>query len=133
LLWGEVIEGNARDILAQAEASEDIDTKSQTDEAQDWLRDLLRNGSVKATDAIKRAKAAGLSEKALRAARERLRVKPKKTAYSGGWVWSLPDAQDSQTSQDAQDAQPLSPGILGTFDERGHLRRTNRKPDSEVF
>jgi len=128
LLWGDVIEGNARDILAQAEASEDIDTKSQTDEAKDWLCDLLRDGPVKANDAIKKGRAAGLSEKSLRAARERLGVKPRKQAYSGGWMWSLPLAQ---RSQDAQGAQPLSLGTLGTFEGAGHLRKPNGKPDSE--
>jgi putative DNA primase/helicase len=133
LLWGEAIEGTARDILAQAEVSEDLDTKSQTDEAQDWLRDLLMDAPVKATDAIKKANAAGISQKSLRAARERLCVKPRKQAYSGGWVWSLPHAQDAQPSQGAQDAQTQSLGALGIFDDRGHLGKPNGKPAVEVF
>jgi putative DNA primase/helicase len=133
LLWGEPIEGNARDILAQAEVSEDIDTKCQTDEAQDWLRDLLMDGAVKATDAIKKAGATGISHKSLRAARERLGVKPRKQGYTGGWVWSLPHAQDAQRSQDAQGAQTQSLGALGTFDGAGHLHGSNGTPDAEVF
>lgn len=119
LLWGDAIEGNAREILAQAEVIDDPDTKSQTSEAEDWLRELLMDGTVKATDAIKKAKAVGISEKSLRAARERLRVKPRKTAYSGGWVWSMP-YQDA--SQDAQYAQPSSLGALGTIDANRHLQ-----------
>jgi putative DNA primase/helicase len=133
LLWGEAIEGNARDILAQAEISEDMDTKSQTDEAQDWLHDLLMDGPVKATDAIKKAKAVGITEKSVRSARERLRIKPRKQAYTGGWVWSLPHAQDARLSQDAQDDQTQSLGTLGTFDDRGHLGRANGTHDKEVF
>jgi putative DNA primase/helicase len=133
LLWGEAIQGNARDILAQAEVTEDPETRSQTSEAEDWLRDLLMAGQVKATDAIKKAKGAGISEKALRAARERLGVKPKKQAYTGGWVWALPHAQDAQPSQDAQDAQTQSVGVLGTFDNQGHLGKTNGTSDDEVF
>lgn len=133
LLWGEAIEGNARDILAQAEVSEDMDTKSQTDEAQDWLRDLLTDAPVKANDAIKKAGSAGISPKSLRAARERLGVKPRKQAYTGGWVWSLPHAQDARPSQDAQDAQTQSLGALGTFDDRGHLGKANGAADQEVF
>jgi putative DNA primase/helicase len=124
LLWGEAIEGNAREILAQAEVIDDPDTKSQTSEAEDWLRELLLDGQVKATDALKKAKAVGISEKSLRAARERLRVKPKKTAYSGGWVWSLPH---EDASQDAQDAQPLSLGALGAFD--GQIGKSQIPPD----
>ena len=131
LLWGQAIEGNARDILAQAEVSEDLDSKSQTDEAQEWLHDLLIDGPVKMTDATKKANTFGISQKSLRTARERLGVKPRKQGYTGGWVWSLPHAQDAQPSQGAQDAQPLSLGTLGTFDESGHLRKANG--DAEVF
>lgn len=96
LLWGDAMEGNARDILAQAEVTEDMDTKTQTDEAQDWLRDLLIDGPVKAIDATKKAHAAGISAKSLRAARERLGIKPRKMAYTGGWMWSLLPTQDAQ-------------------------------------
>jgi putative DNA primase/helicase len=136
LLWGDPIEGNARDILAQAEVTEDPETRSQTSEAEDWLRDLLIDGQVKAVDAHKKAKAVGITEKALRAARERLGVKPKKMAYSGGWVWSLPCDQDAQASQDAQGAQTQSVGILGIFDDRGHLgspATNGAVNDKEVF
>jgi putative DNA primase/helicase len=133
LHWGDAIQGNARDILAQAEATEDPETRSQTSEAEDWLRDFLLDGQVKATDAIKKSKIAGISEKALRAARERLKVKPRKQAYTGGWVWSLPHPQDAQPSQDAQDAQTQSVGTLGTFDDLGHLGKANGTPDGEAF
>jgi putative DNA primase/helicase len=127
LIWGEAIEGNARDILAQAEVTEDMDTKSQTDEAMDWLRDLLMQGPVKATDAIKKAKAVGITEKSARSARQRLGIRPRKQSYTGGWVWALPIAQG------AQDAQTQSSGALGPFDGKGHVRTADRKTDEEVF
>jgi len=136
LSWGDAIEGNARDILAQAEATEDSETRSQTTEARDWLLDLLQDGPVKATDAIKKARGAGISEKSLRTAKERVRVISKKQAYAGGWMWELPSPQDARTSQDAQDAQPLNLGTLGAFDGQGHLGRPagNRiDTDAEVF
>jgi putative DNA primase/helicase len=133
VVWGAVIEGNARDILAQAETAEDTDTKTQTTEAQDWLRDLLSNGPVLADLAGRKAKAAGISEKPLRTARERLGVKPFKKNFKGGWLWALPNAKEARPSQDApedaQGAQTLRPGNVGAFDGEGHLR----EPDAEVF
>lgn len=127
LIWGEAIEGNARDILAQAEVTEDMDTKSQTDEAMDWLHDLLMQGPVKATDAIKKAKAAGITEKSARSARQRLGIRTRKQSYAGGWVWALPNAQD------AQDAQTQSLGALGAFVGKRHVRKPNGQTDEEVF
>ncbi|MFO1465889.1 MAG: hypothetical protein U1F35_05535 [Steroidobacteraceae bacterium] len=67
-------------------------------------------------------------------------MKPKKSAYSGGWMWSLPLAEDAQGSQDAQGAQIQNEGILGIFDGQGHLGGGNGKAatvpegtDGEVF
>lgn len=136
VLWGESIEGSAREILAKAEAVEDSEARTQTSEAEDWLCDLLSNGPVKAGDAIKKSKMAGVSDKALRTARERLRVRPKKSAYSGGWTWALPDCQDAQPAEDAQGARSQSVGTLGAFDDpQGHLGTGNGKkaPNGEDF
>lgn len=78
LRWGDAIEGNALDILAQAEVTEDSETRTQTSEAKNWLFDLLSDGAIKTTDAMNKAKVAGISEKSLRTARQRLKVVPKK-------------------------------------------------------
>ena len=138
VLWGEAIEGSAREILAQAEVTEDNESRSQTSEAKDWLVDLLQEGRVKQTDVRKKAKACGISDKALRTARERIGVKPRKVGFGNGgsWVWELPPTKDAQLAEDAYGAQPLGTGILGTLDKKGHLRDTPvsvDSPDAEVF
>jgi putative DNA primase/helicase len=138
VLWGEAIEGTAREILAQAEVTEDNETRSQTSEAKDWLVDLLQEGRVKQTDVRKKAKACGISDKALRTARERLGVKPQKVGFGNGgsWVWELPPTKDAQPAKDAYGAQPLGTGTLGTLDAEGHLRDTRvsgASPDAEIF
>jgi putative DNA primase/helicase len=136
VLWGAPIAGSAREILAKAEAVEDPETRTQTSEAEDWLADLLANGPVKANEAIKKAKIAGHSDKSLRTARERLRVRPKKSNFSGGWTWGLPDYQDAQQGEDAQHARTQSMGSLGAFDEtQRHLGTGNGKkpPNGEDF
>lgn len=89
--------------------------RSATDEAVEFLRSLLADGPMKAVDVQKEARQAGILDKPLRSARERLRIKPQKRGMAGGWWWALP-AEDAQS---AEDAQPQSVGI---FDGEGHLR-----------
>lgn len=90
MLWGEGVQGSARDVLAEVEA---VDTdRSATDEAMDWLRDALEAGPMPAGQVLKSAKLSGLSDKALRTARERLGIKPKRNGFGPGSsvTWALP-------------------------------------------
>lgn len=93
VVWGEAVEGSARDLIGEAEGNDG--ERSATDEAVDWLRDELDAGARPARDVQKSARAAGLSDKALRTARGRLGVKPMKSGFGGGWTWALP-AEDAQ-------------------------------------
>ncbi|HEY4505902.1 MAG TPA: AAA family ATPase [Candidatus Paceibacterota bacterium] len=85
-----------------------------TDEAISFLRDILSSGSTVASQVQKEARQAGISEKSLRRGREKLGIKPKKSAFNGGWEWSL--TEDAPSSQDAH---PETEGTLGGV---GHLR-----------
>ena len=58
-------------------------------EAMDFLRDELAHGPVAVKFIQKRARGAGISDKALRNAREALGIKPKKEDFYAGWVWEL--------------------------------------------
>lgn len=86
VVWGDALEGTARDLLAEAEPDEE---RSATTEAVDWLRELLAAGPVEAAVVQREARAAGITDKPLRLARERLGVTPRKRTFSGGWVWEL--------------------------------------------
>lgn len=63
--------------------------RSATDEASDWLHALLASGPLPASDVQGQARQAGINDKALRRARERLGVKPHKSGFAGGWQWGL--------------------------------------------
>ena len=128
LRWGEPIEGSARELLASVEDAESSE-RSATDEAQSWLIELLAAGPIKASDAQKEARQAGIADKPLRTARERLRIKPYRREFSGGWWWTLPTRQDAQGAQDAQVARTEKQGILGG---RGHLGQENGTPPATV-
>jgi putative DNA primase/helicase len=88
----ETLTGSARVPLGQAEALEDPMERAAWQEAQDWLREVLAAGPRKASEVQGEARAAGISEKSLRTARERLGIKPTKetTVLHGAWFWRLP-------------------------------------------
>lgn len=81
----------------EAMASPDMnDERSATDDAIDWLRDILSVGSMKASAIFQQAGGAGFSEKVVRRAKKKLGIKPRKDAFEGGWSWSLPEQGHGQ-------------------------------------
>ncbi len=107
VLWGEPVNGTAREILGQAEAVEDPEDRSAWQEARDWLEDTLADGPMKASDVMKAARADGITDKCLRVAREKMGIKPYKEKLSlhGKWLWKLPENQKMpMNKEDAQDA-----------------------------
>lgn len=107
IIWGKLVEGSARDLLAQAERN-DGEEKSATDEAREWLEDLLASGAMKAGAVSSEARQAGITEKALRRAREKLGIKPKKKDFGGGWFWELPtDYQKAKLPPFIEDAPKM--------------------------
>ena len=66
-------------------------------EATQWLQDLLANGPVPSATIWKRAQAAGISDRQLRKAQDRLRVQVVRESQGnrgrGRWWWVLPNAQ----------------------------------------
>jgi putative DNA primase/helicase len=67
------------------------ENRSDKSEAIDFLGAALRGGPVSAKKLKKDASDAGISPKSVRSAREALGIKPAKTGFEGGWVWSLPE------------------------------------------
>lgn len=128
LRWGDPIEGSARELLASAEETQSSE-RSATDEAKSWLIELLATGPIKASEAQQEARQAGIADKPLRTARERLHIKPYRREFSGGWWWALPSPQNAQGAQDAHVAHTEKQGILGG---RGHLGQEKVTPPATV-
>jgi hypothetical protein len=83
-----------------------------------WLRELLSDGPMAASEILSRAAMKGISEKQLRAARESLCIKP--TQKSRAWWWSLPDPRDvSPPEADPVDEPPTDDEVRSLIEERG--------------
>ena len=83
---------------------------TETDEAVEFLRDALRDGPRKAKDVTREAREAGIGDKALRRARERMGIKPLKREFQGGYVWEIPAVHGPN---DALPRERASLGIIG--------------------
>jgi putative DNA primase/helicase len=88
------------------------EARTAKQEAIDFLQSELSDGLAHPVkDVQQAARAAGVAPKALRSAREALRIRPEKSGFDGGWTWALPKMPNMP-----EGAQPQT---LGTF---GHLR-----------
>ena len=89
--WGKVLEGSARDLLAEAEGTIDPEERDKLTEAVDWLAELLKGGPVDSKEIRSDAKQAGVAWMTVERAKVRLGAKAFKATFSGGWRWSLPE------------------------------------------
>ena len=70
------------------------------------------------------ARAEGISQKQLRAAKKKLRAVSRKAGFGDGWEWYLP-GEDAQAA--LEDAQDSLPGEQGTFGHLGESSATDVK------
>lgn len=83
---GEVPE-TANDLLL-GDVTSDADADAQ-DEAGTWLSEYLKGGPRESNQLLRDATARGFSEKTIRTAKQRLKLKSKPGSYQGAWTWEL--------------------------------------------
>ena len=108
------------DVTA-SEALSEPDTnakRSDTEWAILFLQDLLSAGPIEAAQVQKEARKAGINDKPLRTAREKLKIKPQKSSFQGPWMWALPHHEDAQQDEDAPSENK------GRLEDGGHLGET---------
>lgn len=93
VLWGQAIEGSARDILATVETMEDGDERAGAAEAADLLKELLSAGPLTAKEASGKLSQSGYTPKQIRRAREKAGVISDKQGFGANacTVWKLPE------------------------------------------
>lgn len=126
VLWGEAVEGNAREILAQAESQPE--EGGALSKAQDWLRDFLAEGPQPQREVMSAADAFCHSRKTVRRAKDTIGVESRKMGGDFGgrgakWFWCLPGEtrnppETHKVPKNPQDAQHCEMGILC---KDGHL------------
>jgi putative DNA primase/helicase len=144
VLWGDAVEGAARELLATAEATGDDGEGGALADAKRFLADLLADGPLP-TKAIKAdADGAGHSWATIRRAQKALGIEPLKEGGRFGegpqqWVWRMPGAEDAhgehlqdeslkllKNTEDAQQSE------VSTFREVEHLQQNPDVVEVEV-
>lgn len=116
-IFREPIEGSARDMLAAAEAPQDMDGEGGAlAEAREFLRDALRLGAVPVKKLQVLAREAGQAWATVRRAQQSLGITPRKSGMDGGWSWVLPDE-----GAHGNPKMPTQNGV-STFEDDEHLR-----------
>jgi len=88
VVWGEMIEGTAREILGDVE--QDDEEKTGQDEAQDFLESILAAGPMRVREIKVDTDGAGFNWKMMQRAGTRLNVEKRKIGMKEGWEWALP-------------------------------------------
>ena len=89
VVWGAPIEGTAREVLAEAEEMEE--ERSPREEAVEFLKSLLVNGSVPVTEIHSAARKEGISTATLRRAKAELGVVSSRIGFGKGSIaqWEM--------------------------------------------
>jgi hypothetical protein len=91
VIWGEQIQGTAKDVLDETEVNNHRDSGAVA-AASTFLRALLADGPMSAKEIKAQAEDAGISWAAIRRAQKILGIAPRRQGYGAtGWFeWSLP-------------------------------------------
>ncbi len=89
VLWGETLEGSARELLGVAEAGGEGEGSGKA--AERFLSETLSAGTVSARQLTEEAEGVGINVRTLRRTAEKMGVVREKSGMSGGWFWRLPD------------------------------------------
>jgi putative DNA primase/helicase len=89
VLWGEVLEGSARDLLSRADARANPDEQSALEDAKGFLLAMLADGPVAAKQIKQEASEAGHAERTLKRAKSALGIIASKGGLLEHWAWSL--------------------------------------------
>lgn len=114
VVWGELLEGPARELLEEADATSSNSDSGALSDAKDFLASVLADGPVPVTTIRRDAENAGHSWATIRRARAALGISSSKTGMQGGWEWALP----GRCSTGHEGAQQES---MSTFATSEHL------------
>jgi len=110
VVWGELIQGTARDILGEVEA--DPEMESERDDAAGFLSGLLSSGPVPVKEIKRDADGAGHAWRTIERAKRDLGVFAKKLGLKEGWVWALPECSSEDRHDDCEERHSPKRGGL---------------------
>ncbi|MBW5285303.1 AAA family ATPase [Burkholderia gladioli] len=122
VVWGDLIDGTAREILGDVEQQDD-EVRTERTEATEFLQGLLADGPLSSKQIRKDADEAGFAWRTMHRAADALKVEKRKIGMKEGWQWALPKMPNPErASEDATLYTVASSGKRGTFGNHAGLR-----------
>ena len=109
--FGQSIDGDAKAILAEAEADPAGDGGASS-EARDWLLDFLADGPRSVKELQAAARDAGQAWRTVKRVKRSLGVLARKSSMKGGWEWLLPGPEAEGGHESREGVQALKVGPL---------------------
>jgi RecA-family ATPase len=116
----EPVTRTADEILAAVDKAGHRQNQSATDEAVDWLRELLADGPLPAKQVRSEGDAAGHTWATIRSAKKAVGVEVFREggiAEAGRWLWRLPAAESLRGSTNPYPAQQVNVSTLGEVEQ----------------
>ena len=131
-LWGDAIEGSARELLAEPDNRETGENgNSALDDAKDFLRELLADGELAQKQIEADAKGASHSWRTVERAKKELNIRSSKSKLDNRWYWKL----ESNTAKDDQHRQERhidNVATLAHLPEIEHISPENTAYDNQI-
>ena len=104
VLWGEALEGSARDLLSLAETSDDEeDAEGSNRDVEKFVGDCLAGGSLTSSAMQREAREAGYSWDQVKRASVRMGIEKQKQGFKSGWLWTLRREHDAEGSTEGSE------------------------------
>ncbi|MDP4028520.1 MAG: AAA family ATPase [Gallionella sp.] len=119
ILWGNAVEGTARELLAEPDSRETGDhDNTALDDAKEFLRELLADGELPQKQIQLDAKGASHSWRTVERAKKELHVRSRKSPLDKCWYWGL----TGNSAKEDEDCHSNNVAVLAAFD--GNLDNT---------
>lgn len=126
--WGTLLEGTARELLADAE--QEGDEADERRGAADWLRETLSGGPLPAKEVRRQADEAGFAWRTMQRAMQRAGIISKREGFSASASWRLPSGATETAS--APSAPTNLRGVNGVNGSGGGQANTDRYPGAKA-
>ncbi|GAB6048460.1 hypothetical protein JCM19379_22890 [Methyloparacoccus murrellii] len=135
LVWGEAVDGTARELLVRAEAlppeEDNGDDEPEAPECAIWLRDFLASGPKTAKEVFAAGRDDGYSKDQIKRAKARLGVTSGKHAFNGPWAWAMPEGSFNNPADDSDEGSASYQGQNGVRPSHPSLKPTAGEASSE--
>ena len=136
VVWGDAVEGAARELLATADATGEDGEGGTLSDAKRFLSELLADRPLPTKTIRADADGAGYSWATIRRAQKSIGIEALKEGMKAGWVWRLPGQvvpkANFETAKALKNPEDVQQKELSNFGKFEHLRNNSGVVEVEI-